>query len=215
MYDYLDGLLVERGAARVVLDVNGVGWDLLVPLGASLRLWSDSGPRTGDGAAVGERTRVFTHLAVREDAHTLYGFPDRDSRELFRLLLGAKGVGPGLALGVLSGLPKTELLEAVATGDVKPLVKIKGLGRKKAEQIVLDLREKATAMLAGLGGSGASASGVLTPQPPPAVGNVEDAVTALQSIGFNEKDARKSVEAAAAETGTDDLEALVRAALRK
>ena len=136
MYEYLEGRVEERGAARLVLDVSGTGYEIFVPVGSNF-------PETKSGIV-----RVYTHFAPREDAHHLYGFADQDTRDLFRLLLRANGVGPGLALAVLSGLKRDELLEAVAGEDPKPLVRIKGLGRKRAEQILLDLREKATAMLA-------------------------------------------------------------------
>lgn len=201
MYEYLEGRVGERGAARLVLDVGGVGYELLVPLGADF-----GGP--------GAEARAWTHLAVREDAHVLYGFADRESRELFRLLLRAKGVGPGLALGVLSGLSRRELLEAIAGGDVGPLVRIKGLGRRRAEQILLDLGEKAAELLAL---DDAEQRGVLKPKAPAARQKplLDDAVAALLSIGFNERDAKKSVDAAAAEVGADDLETLVRTALHK
>lgn len=204
MYEYLEGRIAERGAARLILDVAGVGYELLVPLG------SDFGPK---GSA---RVRVFTHFNVREDAHVLYGFADADTRELFRLLLRAKGVGPGLALGVLSGLPRRELLEAVAGGNTAPLVRIKGLGRKRAEQILLDLREKATAMLAIENAASAHSRDELHPAPRGGASPVvEDAVSALVSIGFTEREARKSVDAASSEVEPDDLESLVRTALQK
>ena len=207
MYEYLDGRVAERGAARLVLDVGGVGYELLVPLGSRFV--------TGDA----DRVRVYTHFNVREDAQVLYGFADVDTRELFRLLLRAKGVGPKMALAVLSGLPRRDLLEAVASGDVKPLVRIKGLGRKRAEQILLDLREKATAMLAAENAANAQTAhsrDVLQPAAPERVSpTIQDAVSALISIGFTEREARKSVDAASAEVDSDDLESLVRTALQK
>ncbi len=203
MYEYLEGRVAERGAARLVLDVSGTGYELFVPVGADFPL------RPG---GEGERVRAYTHFSPREDAHHLYGFPDRDTRELFRLLLRAKGVGPGLALAVLSGLARRELLEAVATGDPKPFVRIKGLGRKRAEQILLDLREKATAMLAEE--EARERHGTLQPAAP-RTASIEDAVSALVSIGFAEREARKSVESAATQVDPNDLETLVRTALRK
>ena len=90
MYEFLEGEVVRRSAARVVLDVGGVGYDLLVPLGSAL-------------PAAGQKTRLWVHLVVREDAHTLYGFADRDTRELFRTLLRVRGVGPAMGLAMLGG----------------------------------------------------------------------------------------------------------------
>lgn len=203
MYEYLEGRIADQSPARLVVDVGGVAYELSVPVGASFKTDSKG------------RVKVYTHLTVREDAHKLYGFPDRPSRELYRLLLAAKGVGPGLALLVLSGLPRRELLFAIAEGKTAPLLQIKGLGQKRANQIILDLRERATRLLALEQTS--LADGVLTPAAPPNAQSsmIEDAVVALMSIGFNEKEARKNVEAAAARPGSDDLETLVRTALQK
>ncbi|HVS18356.1 MAG TPA: Holliday junction branch migration protein RuvA [Planctomycetota bacterium] len=191
MYDYLEGKVELHAATRLVLDVGGVGYELSVPLG------SDFG--TG-------RRRVFTHLAVREDAHTLFGFADAATRELFRALITVKGVGPRMALGVLSGLPRNELVAAITGGDRTRLQAVKGVGRKTADQILLDLGEKAGTLLAAAGGT--------APALPTAAGGAgEDAVAALVSIGYADRDARKQVERAAEKVGSDDLEALVRAAL--
>ncbi len=203
MYEYLEGRIVEQSPARLVIDVGGVGYELSVPLGASFSPNSDGS------------VRVFTHFTVREDAHKLFGFPSQASRELFRLLLSAKGVGPGLALTVLSGLPRQELLAAISAGETALLLKIKGLGRKRADQILLDLREHATRLLALEGGS--LQDGVLTPLAPKGGSSsvIEDAIVALISIGFTEKEARKNVEAAASRSGSEDLETLVRTALQK
>jgi Holliday junction DNA helicase RuvA len=192
VFEYIEGQIVARTPARLVVDVAGVGYDLAVPLTAT---FAEKG-----------RARVFTHLVVREDSHTLYGFPDRETRELFRTLLGVRGVGPVMALAILSGLPRAELIEAIATNDLKALVRVRGVGKKTAEQILLDLRDKAPALRAEL--SGGKPAAVL-----PADRNFEDAVAALLSIGYSDKEARKSVERAAASVDTQDLEALVRSAL--
>lgn len=193
MYDFLEGRVESCAATRLVLEVGGVGYELSVPLGSHFS---------------GSRVRVFTHLVVREDAHTLYGFADAATRELFRALLTVNGVGPRTALGVLSGLPRNELVAAIAGGDRARLTAVKGIGRKTADQILLDLSGKAASLLAGEAGPG----------PAPALpaadgGSTADAVAALISIGYADKDARKQVERAAAKVGSSDLEALVRAAL--
>jgi Holliday junction DNA helicase RuvA len=116
VFDYIEGEVAGRTPARLVLDVGGVGYDLVVPLSSRF-------PSKG-------RARAWTHLAVREDAHTLYGFDDRGTRELFRLLLLVRGVGPTLALSVLSGLPQDPLIAAVADGDAEALMRIRGIGHK-------------------------------------------------------------------------------------
>lgn len=194
MYDYLDGRLAERRPARIVLDVGGIGFDLAVPLGAEFT------PREG-------RVRAWTHLVVREDAQLLFGFPTRELRELFRLLLEVRGVGPAVALAVLSTLPGDELLRAIAAQDAAPFLRVKGVGKKTAEQILLDLRDRAPRPEA------ASERGTLAPQPPAAARAVEDAVRALLSLGYSDKEARKNVERAAARVKDGNLEALVRVAL--
>ena len=181
-----------------MLDVSGVGYDLAVPLGSGF-------PSSGG-------VRAFTHLVVREDAQDLYGFADRETRDLFRALLTVSGVGPRVALGVLSGLPRQELVRALVDEDVARLTAIKGIGKKTAEQILLDLRDKARSLAAD-GPAGEAPSDEI-PRPAPGVrSRVEDAVRALTSIGYSEKEARRQVERAVRKTGPDDLEQLVRTAI--
>lgn len=195
MFEYIEGRIVGRTAARLVVDVGGVGYDLAVPLTATF-------PPSG-------KARVWTHLVVREDSHTLYGFPDRESRELFRVLLSARGVGPVLGLAILSGISGAELVEAIASGDAKRLTKLKGVGQKTADGIVLDLRDKADTLRAAFSGSPEAP----LPSSKRVDPNVEDAINALVSIGYSEKQARAGVERAALSVDTKNLEALVRAAL--
>ena len=196
MYDYLEGRLVTRRPTSVVVDVGGVGYDIAVPLGVSFP------------AVRKDAVRVWTHLVVREDAQDLYGFPAEENRELFRLLLKVRGVGPGLALAVLSSLPGQELLEAIAEGDLAALTRVKGVGKKTAEQVLLDLRDRAPAP------KGREAPGTTLQPHVPKDPIIEDAAKALVSIGFSDKEAQKSVAKAAEKVGTKDLEALVLTALR-
>jgi len=191
VYDYLEGECAERTPARLVLNVGGIGYELLVPLTSRF-------PAKG-------RARAWTHLAVREDAHTLYGFEDKETRELFRLLLSVRGVGPTVALALLSGLPRGPLVAAIAAGDAEGLTRIRGIGAKTAQQILLDLKDKA-AILAHAGPSAERKAAGEDPA-------VDDAVAALVSIGYSEKDARANVERAAKKVDKKDLEGLVRAAL--
>jgi len=200
MYEYLEGKVAQRTATRVVLDVGGVGYDLSAPLGAPF-------------GEVGKRARAYTHLAVREDAHVLYGFTSADERDLFRLLLRVRGVGPTIALAVLSGLPRNELVRAIVQGDARPLTRIKGVGKKTADQMLLDLRDKATE-LAG-GSQELPLSAAAAPAVDPADANVADAIAALMSIGYSDKEAKKEVERAREQVDPRDLEALVRAALAR
>lgn len=200
MYEYLDGQVAGRSAARLVLDVNGIGFELAVPLLAPF--------------PAGGRMRAWTHFVVREDAHKLYGFHDKRTRDLFRALLDVRGVGPGIALTLLSGLTAEELLAAIAAGDADKLCAVRGIGKRTAGQILLDLGHRAAELAAATGAALASAQGdVLVPQRR-AQQVVEDAVSALVSIGYAESEARKAVGRAAKGSRAADLEHLVRAAIQ-
>jgi Holliday junction DNA helicase RuvA len=196
LYEYLEGDVRERTGTRLVLAVGGVGYDLLCPLGSPFE--------------VGAKSKAWTHLVVRQDAHDLYGFHDRETRELFRALLTVGGVGPRMALGVLSGLPRAELLQAVIDEDLARLTSIKGVGKKTAQQILLDLADKARALVAA---GPANRDPDVLPRPASGDRRLEDAVRALTSIGYSEKEARRQVERAAQSVGAEDLEQLVRAAI--
>ncbi|MEW6074343.1 MAG: Holliday junction branch migration protein RuvA [Planctomycetota bacterium] len=202
MYEYFDGVLESRGPTRVVVDVGGIGYDVAVPVGADFR------PAPGSAGNGEERIRVWTHLVVREDSHRLFGFPTAEEREIFRLLLLVRGVGPGLALAILSGFRGDSLLDAIAAGDLAALTRIRGVGKKTAEQILLDLRGRAPAAAPAISPGG------VTTRRGHASRAVEDAVQALTSIGYSEKEARRSVERAATEVDPADVELLVRSALR-
>jgi Holliday junction DNA helicase RuvA len=198
VYEYLEGRVASRTAGRLVLDVGGVGYDLAVPLGSSF-------PASG-------QARAWAHLVVRDDAHELYGFAERETRDLFRALLTVSGVGPRVALGVLSGLSREDLLTALLTEDAARLTAIKGIGKKTADQILLDLRDKARGLAGEREGEGGAGDEI--PRPDPGLpGRLEDAIRALTSIGYSEKEARRQVQRAAKEVGPVDLELLVRAAI--
>lgn len=200
MYDFISGTVADRTGTSVIIDASGVGFELLAPLGAPF-------------PAVGSPAKVYSHLVVREDAQTLFGFPRREDRDLFRILLRVRGVGPSMALGVMSGLSPQDMVNAVAHEDLKAFTAIKGVGKKTAEQILLDLRDKLGALMAVTGGS-ASTQDTSPTENQPQPTNVLDAVTALVSIGYSEKEATKKVETAARDVGADNLEELVRAAMR-
>lgn len=196
MYEFLEGTPVSRSPGKLVLAVSGVGYDLRVPLAEPFDESSS------------EPIRVYTHLAVREDAHTLYGFAESASRELFRLLLKVKKVGPAMALAILSGMRRTELLEAIGAGDAASLTRIKGVGRKTAEQILLDLSDR----IGELAGQVSAPRERLAPAgSDPAR---EDAVAALVHIGFDIGEAEKAVASAAEENPKAGAEALIKSALR-
>ena len=131
MISFLEGEVVEKGANRIVLAVGGVGYDLLVPTSVVSKL-----PPTG------KTTRVHTRMVVRDDAMVLYGFSATDERELFDLLTGVSGVGPKVALSFLSALAPDALRRSVVAGDAEALTVVPGVGKKVAQRVVLDLRDK-------------------------------------------------------------------------
>src|SRR5947209_11224372 len=132
MITFLDGKLVSALPTQATVDVNGVGYEVFIPLSSYDKL-----------PAVGQPIRSLTHLAVREDAHILYGFMTVPERDLFRLLVNnVSGIGPKLALAVLSGMSVTNFKTAVVNSDIAAISKISGLGKKTAERIVLELKDK-------------------------------------------------------------------------
>jgi len=190
----LTGSVAECRPERVVIDVAGVGYGVQVPLGTYYELSRARGPVT---------IHVYTH--VREDALLLYGFASPDEQAVFERLIGVSGIGPRVALAVLSGIGVAELRECVARQDRARLQKIPGVGRKTAERMLLELRDRLDA-----GGSGGTPAG----PPPPSAGPRGDAVSALVNLGYAVDAAERAVEAAAADRGTEaGLETLLRAAL--
>src|SRR5579871_1289061 len=132
MITFLHGKLVESLPTQAIVDVHGVGYEVLIPVSSHAKL-----------PALGAEVHLLTHLVVREDAHTLYGFMTSAERELFRLLINTvSGIGPKIALNVLSGISVTAFRGAVANGDVKALSQISGVGKKTAERIVVELKDK-------------------------------------------------------------------------
>ncbi len=199
MISFLQGKLVDALPTSVTVNVNGVGYDVLIPLSSLDKL-----PQPG-----GEVT-ILTHLVVREDAHLLYGFMTVAERELFRMLINnVSGIGPKTALNVLSGMNAMTFRGAVASGDVKSLSQISGVGKKTAERIVVELRDKVGAAGAWEATSAARSLSASDQK-------VNDAVLALMALGFKQPEAHESVRAAQAMLGEKaSVEELVRAALKK
>lgn len=199
MITFLHGKLVEALPTQITIDVNGVGYDVLIPLSSFDKL-----PQPG------HPVKILTHLAVREDAHVLYGFMTAAERDIFRLLINTvSGIGPKIALNILSGTSVTMLRAAVANGDVKTLSQINGVGKKTAERIVVELKDKIGKSAAW---EGASAERALSADDQ----KVNDAVLALMALGFKQPDAHESVRAAQAMLGAQaSVEELVRASLKK
>jgi Holliday junction DNA helicase RuvA len=195
----LHGKLVEVLPTQVTVDVNGVGYELLIPLSSYDKL-----PQPG------AEVRLLTHLAVREDAHVLYGFMSAQERELFRMLIHTvSGIGPKIALNILSGMNAVAFRGAVANGDVKALSQINGVGKKTAERIVVELKDK-------VGAAGAWEASSAQRALSPADQKVNDAVLALIALGFKQVEAHDAVRAALEKLGPEaGADALVRACLRR
>jgi Holliday junction DNA helicase RuvA len=201
MIHHLHGKLVDALPSLAVIDVHGVGYEVLIPLSSFDRL-----------PPVGQEVRLLTHLAVREDAHILYGFVTPSERDLFRLLIHTvSGIGPKIALGILSGLSVNAFRSAVAAQDVKALSAVSGVGRKTAERIVVELKDKIAAF--GVDTSTPGSPRAVLPEPE---ARLADAAAALVALGFKPAEAQESVRAAAALLGPDaTVEKIVRACLRK
>src|SRR6202011_1284147 len=156
MITFLDGKLVSALPTQATVDVNGVGYEIFIPLSSYEKL-----------PAVGQPIHILTHLAVREDAHVLYGFMSAAERDLFRLLVNnVSGIGPKLALAVLSGMSVNNFKAAVVNSDVASLARISGLGKKTAERIVLELKDKV-----GIAATWEAASATHAPTPEQAQAN--------------------------------------------
>lgn len=190
----LRGKVIEAYPNRLVVDVQGVGYEVLVPLSTYDRLH----------AVEGLEVDLRTHLHIRETAHTLYGFASEEERDVFLMLIErVSGIGPAIAMAVLSGLPVARFKSCVVAGNVAELSRIKGLGKKTAERIVLELKDKV---------------GVTDTWQDAAAGSVSpsaaDAELALIALGYKQVDARKAVRRVLEEDAGAAVEALVRGALR-
>jgi holliday junction DNA helicase RuvA len=173
---FLDGKLVAALPTHATVDVNGVGYEVFIPLSSYDKL-----------PAVGQPIRILTHLVVREDAHLLFGFMTVAERDLFRLLVNnVSGIGPKLALAVLSGLSVTNFKTAVVNSDIAAISKISGLGKKTAERIVLELKDK-------LGVAAAWEAATAAHAPTPEQERANEAVLALIALGYKQVDAHKAV----------------------
>jgi len=169
MIGRIQGTLVEKEFPQVIVSCNGVGYEIGVPMSTFYPL-----PRAG------EEVTLLTHLVVREDAHLLFGFLTVAERETFRQLLKISGVGPKVALSVLSGLSVDDLAEAVSGGDAGRLTKIPGIGKKTAERLVLELRDKLPKVSLAVRVDGRAAGA--------------DVVNALLALGYNEREAQAAAK---------------------
>jgi Holliday junction DNA helicase RuvA len=195
MITFLHGTLVEKTPSVVTLDVHGVGYEVFISLGTYDRL-----------PAMGSACRLLTYHHIREDAQILFGFIQAEEKRMFERLIGVNGIGPKLALSVLSGLTVGELSLAIAENNVKRISSVHGIGKKTAERIVMELRDKVDPLEALAGGSAGG--------DPAQSAMLRDALLALTSLGFPQDQARKMVQSAFdADTSVKDTETLLRKAL--
>jgi Holliday junction DNA helicase RuvA len=177
MIGRLTGVLARKEPPALLVDVNGVGYELEAPMTTFYDL-----------PAVGEKVTLFTHLVVREDAHLLYGFSRESQRRLFRDLLRINGVGPRVALAVLSGLSEDEFRRCVQHEDLARLIQVPGIGRKTAERLVIEMRDKLPA-------AGETTASAQAPAAPAASDPVSEAVSALIALGYKPNEASRAVRA--------------------
>ncbi len=190
MIGYLRGIIIERAPGRVVIEVNGVGYEVLMPVSSFAQLPA--------GTAELVSLRIYTH--VREDALQLFGFFTAQEKQLFEKLISVNGIGPKLGLAILSGVPADELAQAIRSGDLGRLTAIPGVGKKTAERLVMELRDKLPA-----GTEPATAA---------AIGPDVDVISALMNLGYARPAAEKTLTAALAQGTAREFEPLFKACMR-
>lgn len=195
MIAYVKGKIIDEFEGGVVIENNGIGYEILCSATAAAKLSANK-----EGA-------VYTYFQLRDDGVSLYGFDNKAEKAMFIKLISVSGVGPKLGISVLSGMSLTDLATAIATSDVKSLSRIKGLGKKTAERIVLELREKISADEDGVLISPVGATNTVLSS------EDEDAVIALTELGFSSADSRKAVQKAK-EAGAKTAQEVISAALR-
>ena len=198
MIGRIKGKLITRQPPELLVDVNGVGYELEAPMSTFYQL-----------PAVGEDVILHTHMVVREDAQLLYAFSTLAERKMFRDLIRINGVGPKLGLTILSGISAQDFARAVQEGDASALTRLPGVGKKTAERLIVELRDKLGEEFTSLSDDAASASAGIDPVP---ASPVSDAVSALTALGYKAQEASRMVRAVDA-SGLE-TEAIIRAALQ-
>jgi holliday junction DNA helicase RuvA len=186
MYAFIRGKLEYKGTDHAVIDAGGVGYEIFVSTRTLAEL-----------PAVGETARVFTYLHVREDAMLLFGFGSREEKAMFIKLLGVTGVGPKLAMSILSGMTVAELAIALVTKDTRALGRISGVGKKTAERLILELRESVGEH--ELTGTGPQTGAIAN------AGPAQEAIQALMALGYSSLEAAKAVSAAGEVGSVEDI----------
>jgi holliday junction DNA helicase RuvA len=196
MIAFLRGSLLEKHPNQIIVDVGGVGYDLTIPVSTFSTL-----PEQGGEV----RLRVHTH--VREDAILLFGFQTAQEKSLFEKLISVSGIGPKLAVTVLSGLAAADLIQAIRGGDLQTLVRVPGIGKKTAERLVLELREKLDAIAIESAAGAVRPKSAFTP-------DEEDVISALMNFGANRPGAEAAVNKTKQQTPAASFEEMFRAALK-
>ncbi|WP_438966882.1 Holliday junction branch migration protein RuvA [Flavobacterium sp.] len=191
MITHIQGKLVEKNPTEVVIDCNGVGYSINISL-HTFSLLPES-----------ENLRLFTHLQIKEDSHTLYGFVEKQERELFRLLISVSGIGANIARTMLSSLSPTHIIQAIASNDVGTVQSIKGIGVKTAQRVILDLKDK---VLKVYSLDEVSTSNYNT--------NKEEALSALEVLGFARKASEKVIDKIVNENPNATVENIIKQALK-
>ncbi|RZJ65696.1 MAG: Holliday junction branch migration protein RuvA [Flavobacterium sp.] len=191
MIAHIQGRLVEKTPTEVIIDCNGVGYQINISLHTYSLL-----PAT-------ENVRLYTYLQIKEDAHTLFGFVEKSEREIFKLLLSVSGIGAGIARTMLSSLDPKQIIQALAVGDLGTIQSIKGIGTKTAQRAILDLKDKVLKVY-DLDEVSVSANNT----------NKDEALSALEVLGFNKKLAEKAVERVVKENPGATVETIIKSALK-
>jgi len=194
MIEYLRGTLIEKHPTFVVMEAGGLGYRVAIPLSSYGLL-----------GKVGSEIKLLTHHHVREESEELYGFATAEERTLFELLIHVSGIGPRLAQAVLSGMPAPALREALVTSDLASLTRIPGVGKKTAERMVLELRDKVAKLVPESGVPAGS---------PQSVSEDDEAVLALVTLGFNRYEARRAVSQIRQQAADMPVEEIVREAIQ-
>lgn len=192
MIHSIKGQLVEKNPTNVVIDCNGVGYFVHISLHTFSQIPSS------------EAIKLYTHLQVKEDSHTLYGFWEKSEREIFRLLISVSGVGASTARSMLSSLEPAQITEAIAAGDVATIQGIKGIGAKTAQRVIIDLKDKILKVF-----------GMDEVSIPKRNTNREQALSALETLGYTRKQSEKVMEKIVKEEPDATVESLIKQALKK
>lgn len=193
MYDYIKGTLIEIDGNKVIVDVQNIGYQINIPLSMQTSL-----------PPMGSTVCLYTKLIIKEDEHALYGFITKSQRQLFEVLIGISGIGPKTALTILGGLDIQQLMHAIAGADTRLLTKIPGVGKKTAERLVMEMRDKLKNLDLSM------------PTTPTKKNNLSDALHALIHLGYSPMQAQKALNLAM-EGKTEELETgkLIALALKK